>query len=197
MVLFCAQATSANAAGPDRPECSISQITRLSDAGAGRPFISGRGTRIVFMSNALYSSGDLTGQNADGPPQVFLATCGVVNAYVSLIAAESTFQTSPDTAGCPPGVVGTFTFTADLTALPGSPALTNLQLQVQTLTNDNLLQNADFGPAHIAATLAVPMSGGYTDGLLTPGESVDVPFVICLQDRSPFQLLVDVLGDAR
>jgi len=63
------------------------------------------------------------------------------------------------------------------------------------LTNGNVLQNADSGPAGLAATLTVPHSGDYADGLLGPGETVDVPMVICLKDRSAFQFYVDVLGD--
>lgn len=34
----------------------------------------------------------------------------------------------------------------------------------------------------------------YTDGVLSPGESVDVPFTVCLTDTEPFQFYVDVLG---
>lgn len=169
-------------------------ITQLTISGFQKnsvwPSVDAAGRRIAFRS-----TGDLTGDNPNGGSQIFLATCGVVNAHVSLTALESTFKTSADVAGCPAGVSGTFSFTGSLLALPGSPPLRDLQLQVHTLTNDNLLQNADSGPARIAATLTVPTAGGYSDGVLTPGEAVDVPFVICLQDRSPFQLFVDVLGE--
>jgi Tol biopolymer transport system component len=169
-------------------------VSQLTTSGFQRfslwPSIDGSGDRIAFVSQ-----GDLTGENADGLGQVFLATCGVVNAHLSLTTVESTFRTSSDTTGCPADVIGTFTLVANLTALPSSPPLRNLRLQVQKLTNDNLLQNADFGPARVAATLTLPMTGGYTDGVLNPGEGVDVPFVICLQDRNPFQLFVDVLGE--
>lgn len=52
MILLCTEIARANPAVSDRPACSISQITRFSDTGAGRPFISGLGTRIVFLSTA-------------------------------------------------------------------------------------------------------------------------------------------------
>ncbi len=166
-------------------------VTRLTTSGFQRhsvwPSVDASGDRV-----ALFSAGDLTGENPDGHAQVFLATCGVVNTHLSLTALQSTFRTSPDTTGCPAGVTGTFTFTANLTALPDSPRLASLRLQVRRLTNDNLLQNADFGPARIAATLTLPMTSGYTDGVLDPGEGVDVPFVIRLQDRNAFRLFVDV-----
>jgi hypothetical protein len=76
-----------------------------------------------------------------------------------------------------------------LTSLTGSPALTNLQLQVLTLTKGNLLQNADGGPGGIGATLTVPRVGDYADGVLNSGEAVETPFVVCLQNRTPFRSL--------
>jgi hypothetical protein len=42
--------------------------------------------------------------------------------------------------------------------------------------------------------LLVPQEDGFADGLLSPGEMVDVPFVLCLQAIEPLKLLVDVLG---
>jgi Tol biopolymer transport system component len=170
--------------------------TQLTTSGSQKlsvwPSIDALGGRIAF-----YSNGDLTGENSNGTTQVFLATCGVVNAHVSLAALEATFKTSADMARCPAGVSGTFSFTGSLRALPGSAPLSDLRLQVHTLTNANLLENGDVGPARVAGTLTVPPSGEYSDGVLGPGEVVDVPFVICLQDRSPFQFLVDVLGKPR
>jgi hypothetical protein len=76
--------------------------------------------------------------------------------------------------------------------LPGSSTLTDLQVQVLTLTNGNVLQNADGGPGGLGATLTVPRGGGYADGVLDSGEAVEIPFVVCLQNRTPFQFFVDV-----
>lgn len=117
----------------------------------------------------------------------------VVNHDVSFVAVESTFRTSVDNTGCPAGFTGTFSFTGSLKSA-GSPPLIDLQLQAHTLTNDNLLLNADAGPANVGATLTVPQTGAYADGVLGPNEAVDVPLVIYLKDRSPFQFFVDVLG---
>ncbi len=65
---------------------------------------------------------------------------------------------------------------------------------VTTLTNGNLLQNAEGGPTGAGAKLLAPRMQGFADGLMSPGEVVEVPFVICLRQRAPFQLFVDVLG---
>jgi hypothetical protein len=40
----------------------------------------------------------------------------------------------------------------------------------------------------------VAEQGQFADGVLSAGEEVDVPFVICLQQRGPFTFFVDVLG---
>jgi hypothetical protein len=87
-----------------------------------------------------------------------------------------------------------FSFIGRIAAHPSSPALIDLRAQVLTLTDENLLQNADNGPGGAAAILTVPRTHGYTDGVLHPDEAVDVPFVICLQDLRPFRFFVDVLG---
>ena len=40
----------------------------------------------------------------------------------------------------------------------------------------------------------VPRTGQYADGLLTPSESVDVTFGICIPSRNRFDFLVNVWG---
>jgi len=152
--------------------------------------ISKAGNRIAFVSTQ-----DLTGSNPDHSSEIFVASCDLVNELVSLAALPETFRASPDTTGCPAGFTGTFSFAGRLATQASSPAISDIRLQVNTLTNGNVLQNADSGPAGLAATLTVPHSGDYADGLLGPGETVDVPMVICLNDRSAFQFYVDVLGD--
>jgi hypothetical protein len=57
-----------------------------------------------------------------------------------------------------------------------------------------LLQNADGGPGAVGARLTIPKKNEFSDGVLSPGEFVDVPFSICLKDENPFSFFVDVLG---
>ena len=118
----------------------------------------------------------------------------VVNDLVSFEPSPSTFDFTPDPTGCPEGFAGKFSFEAQLTNSSES-SLTALVVAVTTLTNGNLLQNADGGPGGVGAQLTVPQQDGFTDGVLRPEEFVDVPFVICLTQRKPFQFVVDVLGD--
>ena len=118
----------------------------------------------------------------------------VVNALVTFVPLTSTYQTTSNTTGCPGGFVGKFSFTARLMDKSTSPSLADLRVQVHTLTNGNLLQNPDGGPGGVGATVTVPQADGFADGILRPEDAVDVPFVVCLQQRSPFRFLVDVLG---
>ena len=117
----------------------------------------------------------------------------LVNELVSLDAVPSSFHTAHIPVGCPAGFVATFSFVGRLTNVGASP-LTSLKILVDTLSNDNLLQNADGGPAGSMAILTVPERDDFDDASLSSGESVDVPFVICLTRVAPFRFLVDVLG---
>jgi hypothetical protein len=93
---------------------------------------------------------------------------------------------SPDTTGCPSGqgFVGKSSVNYRLTNKSTSPALYDLMAKVTMLENGNLLQNADGGPGGMGAILTVPKVGQYSDGLLSRGQFVDIPFVICLKDLS-------------
>jgi hypothetical protein len=117
-----------------------------------------------------------------------------VNDLVTLEPIESTYQTTSDTTGCPPGFVGKFSFDAKLTNKGGSPSLSNLVVLVKKLTNGNLLHDADGGHGGEGSIMTIPLTDSYSDGVLSPGEFVDVHFIICLKEKKPFTLLMDVLG---
>jgi hypothetical protein len=116
-----------------------------------------------------------------------------INSWVSFASIGAT-QTSPNTHGCPAGFVGTFFFAARLTNRNINILLSDLQAKTKTLTNGNLLRNADGGPSGVGASLTIAKVGSYSDGVLSPNEFVDVPFVICLKNLSRFGFFVDVLG---
>jgi hypothetical protein len=111
----------------------------------------------------------------------------IVNDLVTFEPIESTFKDSSDITGCPPEFVGTFSFDARLTNV-SDRSLRNLLVVVETLTDENLLQNADDGPGGVGATLVVPQKDDFSDTVLSPGEFVDVPFNICLATKTPFRL---------
>jgi hypothetical protein len=90
--------------------------------------------------------------------------------------------------------VGAFYFEAVLMNKSSSPPLSDLLVQVAAITNGNSVQNAEGGPDGEGAILAVPRQGGFLDGILSPLESVNVPFLICLNESGPFTFLLKVLG---
>jgi hypothetical protein len=119
-----------------------------------------------------------------------------VNSEVTFIPITSSIRTVTSTTGCPPGFAGKFTFTATLTNKPVSSAMPGISVRVLTLTNGNVLLDVQTdsvlgGPG---AVVQAPKTGQYADGLLGPGESVEVPFAICLKTLQPFQFFVDVFG---
>jgi hypothetical protein len=64
---------------------------------------------------------------------------------------------------------------------------------VSILSGGNLVLNADRGPMGASGILTVAESGDYTDSVLSAGESVEITFVVGLQQLSPFEFLVDVV----
>lgn len=180
----------------DTISAAFTQVTRTTDSPgvsdgmvSNDSVISVSGTRL-----AIGSRHDLAGENPDRNYHLFAASCGLVNDVVSLTTLADTYRTAADSTGCPAGFMGTFSLVARLASRDSSPSLRDLRVQVITLTNGNLLRNADGGPGGLAARLTVPRTGMYADGVLSAGETVDVPLAICLKNNGPFQLLVDVLG---
>ena len=130
----------------------------------------------------------------------------VINNLVFFNLQEETFMSTGETTGCPDGCVGKYKFDAilenrDFVPFPDGAdleaVLFNIVVRVHTLTNGNLLQNADSGPSGDGARLTIPLTDIYPDGELHENKSVDVPFVICLKELSPFVFLVDVLGEKK
>ena len=118
----------------------------------------------------------------------------VNNFVMSFVPLDTTFTITDDRSGCPVGFIGKFSFSARLTDKITSPPLSDLRVRVKTITNGHVLQNAIGGLAGVGAQLIVPRVGDFKDGVLSPRESVDVPFVFCLNEKEPFTFLLDVLG---
>jgi hypothetical protein len=136
-----------------------------------------------------------TGENCDiGAVELNAAAPPVVNSQVSFVAQSTTFSTTTDTTGCPGGVVGKFFFQATLTNLAGNPPLAALKDEVVELTNSNQVLTADGGAAGVGSMQTLPQVGNFSDGELEAGGTVQVPFVICLQNLNPFRFTVNVLG---
>ena len=163
------------------------------------PLGSNDGDNIITISLTDGGVGD-----GDGEPNGVITDPGglgvpkldIVNDLVTFEPIGSTYRSTYDTTGCTEGFVGKFSFNACLTNTSDS-SLADLVVKVAELTNDNLLQNADGGPGGKGSQLTVTIEDGYSDGVLGPGESIIVPFTICLKEFSSFRFFVDVLGTVR
>ena len=94
-----------------------------------------------------------------------------------------------------------FTFTALLANKDSSPPLTLLEIRVVDLTEPRqvLVGEATMVPlgaqtGGAGTILIVPQRDGFADSLLSPNDTVHVPFAICLKDKAPFSFHVDVWG---
>ena len=136
-----------------------------------------------------------------GTTEIRLGPEIVLNEFTEFVAIKSTFNTTSDTIGCPAGFVGKLGFSARLTNVSDSVfsslLFSSLVVKVAALTNGNLLQNADGRPGGVGARLTVSDADGFTDGVLSPEEFVDTPFIICLKEKKPFTFFVDALGVSR
>ncbi len=115
-----------------------------------------------------------------------------LNEYMGFEPIQSTISFTSETSGCLLGAVGKYSFDAALTNV-SEKTFTNISVEIDELTNDNFLLTNN-GLIGEGERFEVPNSDDYTDGMLSPGEYVDVPFTVCLKNRDPFSFFVDVYG---
>ncbi len=116
----------------------------------------------------------------------------LINDLVDFQPDPSTYSTENNAIGCPDGYVGKFNFMAVLDNT-SSKELSNLQIEVNELSNNNVLLTTE-GFVRQGERFNVPKRDGFVDGLLGPSESVDVPFIVCLTEIKKFRFFVDVFG---
>ena len=116
----------------------------------------------------------------------------VVNGLVGFEQTPSTPTFTPDATGCPSGYAGRFSFGTILRNM-SQQRLSNLRLEVLTLTDGNLLLagNELFGEQDLVDTPDLQSRE------LLAGEAVDVPLTVCLEKKQQFQLFVNVRGTAQ
>ncbi len=166
--------------GGFRPYLERTQETSTTFSGEG-------GKTYEFLCVAADTAGNIEVQDAvaEAVTTIMLDVAVIVNDLVSFVPLVSTYDTTTNTTGCPDGYVGKFSFYAKLENTSSS-TLSNLAVKVAELTGGNLLRNADGGSGEENSMLTI--------GELSPGESVDVYFEICLKQLSSFSFFVDVLG---
>jgi hypothetical protein len=173
--------------------------TQTHDLVPGSPAVDAATTGFCPAIDQRGFARPVDGDGEDGPAcdigavEAGATLPSVVTAPVTFTPAPQFFSTTTDTTGCDGGV-GKFSFLAALTNQDAGTALEALKAQVAELGNGNMLLTADAGPGGVGAVQTVPQAGDFSDGLLEPGATVPVPFVICLQSLDPFRFTVDLLG---
>ena len=117
----------------------------------------------------------------------------IINNFVTFEPIRLTYKSTTDPSGCPEGYVGQFSFKARLENISNS-TFDNLAVEFKELTNGNLLKNSDGGTGKKRTKITIPKTDDYSDGILSPGESIDVYFEICLKEWEQLGFFVDVLG---
>ena len=120
------------------------------------------------------------------------ATISGLNDSVMLAPDLATANFTSDATGCPAGFAGKYSFDSNLTN-ESTVDLLKLSLTVVALTNDNLLLVGDdfIGQGE---QFVVSVAGEYSDGVLSPGETIIVPMTLCLNSLGKFDFLIDVVG---
>ena len=140
-----------------------------------------------YKASGINDPGEIVGtyQDHNGFHGFVGRPASVVSGLVHLDSMSTSFDGTPVTGG----PAGTFTIEASFTNTSSTPIDTP-QFVVTALSNGNLLLNADVPRLGVGARLTPDVG----DGVLEPGESLDLQFVIGLQQRRTFTFRVGLLG---
>jgi hypothetical protein len=136
------------------------------------------------------------GATSHGDQDAFVAVFPTNAPPVSLVnglLAMSPVTTTSDATPAVNAPAGTFTVTATFTNI-SSLSIASPYFRVTELSGSDLLLNADGGPGAVGARISGEPG---PDGVLAPGESMTVEFIIGLQTWQAFRFFVDVLGVLR
>jgi hypothetical protein len=128
--------------------------------------------------------------NSDGTPACDIGAVEFFPIVNDLVALVGDVDTAFDPTSVANGPAGTFTIRATFTNTSDTPLRAPFFV-VTALSGDNLLLNADEGAQGVGAT-RTPDVG---DGVLAPGETVTVDFVIGLHTPERFTFFVDLFGE--
>lgn len=149
--------------------------------------------------NFLARINPVTGACAEYPTNIWdldvaVVPTPLVNELVSVSVASAALEPSIEAPSAPAGV---FRIAATFTNVTSTP-IRKPFFRVAAISGGNLLVNGDRPPTVAALSgrgaRLTPDVG--SDGVLTPGESLEVVFDIGLQTREPFTFFVNVFGEA-
>jgi hypothetical protein len=171
----------------------IGSVADLDIEDFGTVLIAAVSPAVVFRVDRTTGVRTILSNPADPTQGVGLAVSNlaivptpIVNDLISLSSSVTSFDSTPQ----PNAPAGTFvvatTFTNTSATEIGRPFL-----RVMELSGANLLLNAEAGPAGVGARVIADVG---PEGILSPGESFTVEFVVGLQTRDAFRFFINVLG---
>ena len=128
--------------------------------------------------------------NRDGTARCDIGAFEFFPVVNNLVTLDPALDTSFSPTPMPGAPAGTFTVSATFTNTSNRP-LRFPFFTVTELSKDNLLLNADEGTQGVGAT----MTPNVGDHVLSPGETVQVNFIIGLQTATPFTFFVDLFAE--
>ena len=141
----------------------------------------------TYQMSARISDG--SGDSSVSVPIGIRVIPSLVNPLVTFeIRTPPTF--SLDAARCPAQYAGTFSFDAILSNV-GTQTLIEPAVEIARLTAGNLLRAGD-ELLEESQLFAIVNPDGTSKLSMPPGDSLTVPFTVCLEQRKPFDLLVNV-----
>jgi hypothetical protein len=125
-----------------------------------------------------------------------------VNNIVKFRVAKSKRVLDPDISGCPDGsnFVGKYNFYAvfrnvgnRFERVKKQKTASNLEIKVRKMAEGDVLL-ANFRALDLGQSFLLPRTGGYSDGILSPGEQVVLPLSVCSATGARLEFDVDAFG---
>lgn len=154
------------------------------------------GTRDIFQALADGTGGQLfPAASASDVVDAILESIGSIlepeslNDRLGIQSLQTSFNSTPQ-ENAPAG-----TFSISTTFVNSSDvALSNIFFEVITLTNGNVLLNAEGGAAGVGGTIDVPSEQYGSDGRIDSGSTFTIDFRIGLNTQNSFDFFVDAFG---
>lgn len=146
-------------------------------------------------------------------PLVSLPTTPRISNLVTLTTVPGSVTYTNDTTGCKWGTnfgfsggggsnyIGKALFATEVKNIGNTrgaigKTLSNLQLEIRTLSTDNLVVHQTNLPMRVGGRLDALRTLGYNDGKLAPGEMTQVPVAVCVTSNKQFNITFDAFGTA-
>ncbi len=159
-----------------------------------RESVDGRASALAAWGGKVYAAG-YSGARLSSNGGVLVAL-GPVKHYRRIGTydfANADGASVNDRKQCGPWQKAKFIFPVQI-ANPDSQPLRGLQFLVRKLGHHPHAVLAGSEWAHRNSRFPVPLVGDYADGVLSPGESVEVPVVVCQRQDWKFEMTLDVFS---